>query len=76
MRLYAMEWPSGEKSGSVAYTHRSPVHGTTVRVLPVSGFTTMTRLVLSSIFKRWKAILFPSGDHAAFRRRASPWGGG
>src|SRR5215217_2605813 len=47
----------------MAYTHR-PVHGTTARVLPVSGFTTMTRLVLSSLLKRSKVILFPSGDHA------------
>jgi hypothetical protein len=32
VRLYAMEWLSGEKSGLKAYTHRSPVHGTTARV--------------------------------------------
>jgi hypothetical protein len=31
VRLYAMEWLSGEKSGLKAYTHR-PVHGTTARV--------------------------------------------
>ena len=59
----------------MAYTHRSPVHGTTVRVSPVSGLTTMIRLVLSSVLKRSKAILFPSGDHAG-TLSLQPLGGG
>src|SRR3712207_8917548 len=57
----------------MAYTHRGP-HGTTARVLPVSGFTTMTRLVLSSVLKRSKVILCPSGDHAGTLSN-QPFGG-